>query len=255
MKTVVVTGSTSGIGLGIARAFAREKYNVVINGFSDHGIGLATEIQNEFGVSCFYSEANLKTKEGVKSLIDFAYSKLGDIGVLINNAGLQHVASLEDFPDEKWDEIIAVNMSSVFHAIKHVMPKMKSRKWGRIINIASVHGLVASEYKAAYVTAKHGVIGLTKVVALEGASFGITCNSICPGYVKTPLVEGQIKDQAKTHGISEEDVVKKVMLAKHAIKDFVSIESIAKICLMLASEDAALMTGSALTIDGGWTAS
>ena len=255
MKTVVVTGSTSGIGLGIARAFAREKYTVVINGISDYGAGLARELQSEFGVSCFYSDANLKTKEGVKALIDFSHGKLGTIGVLINNAGLQHVSSIEDFPDDKWDEIIAVNMSSVFHAIKHVMPGMKSRKWGRIINISSVHGLVASEYKAAYVTAKHGVIGLSKVVALEGAPFGITCNSICPGYVKTPLVEGQIKDQAKTHGISEEDVIKKVLLAKHAIKDFVSIEAVAKMCLMLVSEDAALITGSALTIDGGWTAS
>ena len=194
------------------------------------------------------------TPEGVQELIDFAYSEMGSIEVLVNNAGIQHVSPIEDFPIEKYQQIIALNMNSVFYASRAVFKKMKDQKFGRIINVSSVHGLRASEFKSAYVTAKHGVVGLTKVLALEGAPFNVTCNAICPGYVKTPLVEGQIKDQAKVHNMSEDEVVEKVMLQKQAVKSFVPIEKLGEIAVFLAAENATTVSGSTFTLDGGWSA-
>ena len=194
------------------------------------------------------------TPEGVKELVDFAYAEMGSVDVLVNNAGIQYVSPIEDFPIEKYQQIIALNMNSVFYASKAVFKKMKDQNFGRIINVSSVHGLRASEFKSAYVTAKHGVVGLTKVLALEGAPFNVTCNAICPGYVKTPLVEGQIKDQAKAHNMTEEEVVEKVMLQKQAVKSFVPIEKLGEIAVFLAAENATTVSGSTFTLDGGWSA-
>lgn len=250
----VITGSTSGIGLGIATAFAQNGYNIIFNGLESNGAEIAAEIAEKFGVKTAFKNANLLTPEGVQELIDFAYAELGSVDILVNNAGIQHVSKIEDFPLDKYQQIIALNMNSAFYATRAVFGKMKEQNFGRIINISSVHGLRASEYKSAYVTAKHGVIGLTKVVALEGAEHNITCNAVCPGYVKTPLVEGQIKDQAKTHGMSEDEVVEKVMLKKQAVKSFVPVEKIGEICVFLASENAASVSGTSFALDGGWTA-
>jgi 3-hydroxybutyrate dehydrogenase len=193
-------------------------------------------------------------EEGVRELITFSLKKMSSIDVLINNAGKQFVSPVENFPSEEWQSILSLNLSAVFYAIKDVFPRMKEKGFGRIINIASVHGLVASEFKSAYVASKHGVLGLTKTIALEGAPFGITCNAICPGYVKTPLVEGQIKDQAKAHHLSEDEVVSKVLLAKHVVKDFVSMDAITEMCLFLTSENSGQISGSSFTLDGAWTA-
>jgi len=251
---VLITGSTSGIGLGIARVFAKEGYNIAMNGLETNGAEIAESLAKEFGVKTTFSPANLIFTEQIKMMIEEAQSQLGVISVLINNAGIQHVSTIEDFPNDKWEAIIKINLSSSFYTTKQLFNSMKQQKFGRIINIASAHGLVASEFKSAYVAAKHGLVGFTKVTALEGAPFGITCNAICPGYVKTPLVEKQIADQAKTHGISEIDVVQKIMLAKQAVKEFVSVEEIGKLAVFLASKDAALITGTAMPIDGGWQA-
>lgn len=251
---VLITGSTSGIGLGIAKVFAQAGYNVAMNGLEPNGAEIAESLAKEFGVKTTFSSANLMFAEQIKTLIDEAQAQLGSISVLINNAGIQHVSTIEDFPNDKWEAILKINLSSAFYTTKYLIKEMKEKKFGRIINIASAHGLVASEFKGAYVAAKHGVVGFTKVTALEGAPFGVTCNAICPGYVKTPLVEKQISDQAKTHGISETEVVQKIMLAKQAVKDFVSVEEIGKLALFLASKDAALITGTAMPIDGGWQA-
>ncbi len=253
-KNVVITGSTSGIGLGIAEAFARNGDHVIFNGLEENGAEIAAEIGEKYGVKTAFKNANLMTPEGVQELIDFAYEHLGSVDVLVNNAGIQHVAKIEDFPLEKYQQIIALNMNSVFYASKAVFKKMKDQNFGRIINVSSVHGLRASEFKSAYVTAKHGVVGLTKVLALEGAPFNITCNAICPGYVKTPLVEGQIKDQAKTHGMSENEVVEKVMLKKQAVKSFIPVEKIGEMCVFLAADNATSVSGTTFTLDGGWTA-
>lgn len=253
-KNAVITGSTSGIGLGIATAFAAEGYNIIFNGLESNGAEIAAEIAGKYGVKTAFKNANLLTAEGVQKLIDFAYAELGSVDILVNNAGIQHVSKIEDFPIEKYQQIIALNMNSVFYASRAVFAKMKEQKFGRIINISSVHGIRASEYKSAYVTAKHGVIGLSKVLALEGAPYNITCNAVCPGYVKTPLVEGQIKDQAKTHGMSEEEVVEKVMLKKQAVKSFVPVEKIGEICVFLAADNATSVSGTTFTLDGGWSA-
>ena len=253
-KNAVITGSTSGIGLGIAIAFAKEGYNIVFNGLESNGSEIASEIGEKYNVKTAFKNANLLTPEGVQELIDFAYSELGTIDILVNNAGIQHVSKIEDFPIEKYQQIIALNMNAVFYACRAVFAKMKAQNFGRIINISSVHGLRASEYKSAYITAKHGVIGLTKTLALEGAPFNITCNAVCPGYVKTPLVEGQIKDQAKTHGMSEDEVVEKVMLKKQAVKNFVPVEKIGEICVFLAADNATSVSGTSFALDGGWTA-
>ena len=253
-RNVLITGSTSGIGLGIAEAFAKNGDNIVFNGLEEKGAEIAKSMGEKYGVKTVFKNSNLMTPEGVQELVDFAYAEMGSVEVLVNNAGIQHVSPIEDFPIEKYQQIIALNMNSVFYASKAVFKKMKDQKFGRIINVSSVHGIRASEFKSAYVTAKHGVVGLTKVLALEGAPFNVTCNAICPGYVKTPLVEGQIKDQAKAHNMSEEEVVEKVMLQKQAVKSFVPIEKLGEIAVFLAAENATTVSGSTFTLDGGWSA-
>lgn len=253
-KTVLITGSTSGIGLAIAKAFAREGHNVIFNGLEPDGEQIAAAVTEEYRIDSIFDPANMLHPEALRAMVQRAEERFGVIDVLINNAGIQHVSPVETFPEDKWDAIIAINLTAAFHLTKAVWPAMKQQQFGRIINIASAHGLVASEYKSAYVAAKHGLMGFTKTVALEGATCGITANAICPGYVKTPLVEKQIADQARTHQIPEQDVISKVILAKQAIKDFVSPDSIAALCLFLASEHAVTLTGAALPIDGGWSA-
>jgi 3-hydroxybutyrate dehydrogenase len=254
-KTVLITGSTSGIGLGIAREFAKTKnYNIIFNGLEPNGQEIADNVGEEFGIQVMYSNANMLKPEELREMVSNGISKFGKIDVLINNAGIQHVSPIEDFPDDKWNAIIGINLTSAFYLSKAVWPGMKERKFGRIINIASAHGLVASEFKSAYVASKHGIVGFTKTLGLEGAPFNITCNAICPGYVKTPLVEKQIADQAKAHNMSADDVVNKVMLYKQAVKEFVSLESLGQMALLLASETSNTITGTAIPIDGGWNA-
>ena len=253
-RNVLITGSTSGIGLGIAEAFAKNGDNIVFNGLEENGAEIAKSMGEKYGVKTVFKNSNLMTPEGVQELVDFAYAEMGSVEVLVNNAGIQHVSPIEDFPIEKYQQIIALNMNSVFYASRAVFKKMKDQKFGRIINISSVHGIRASEFKSAYVTAKHGVVGLTKVLALEGADFNVTCNAICPGYVKTPLVEGQIKDQAKAHNMSEDEVVEKVMLQKQAVKNFVPIEKLGEIAVFLAAENATTVSGTTFTLDGAWSA-
>lgn len=253
-KTVLITGSTSGIGLGIAREFAKAGYNISFNGLEKNGSEIAASVANEFGIKHFFSGANLLDPAAIENFIGETEKNLGPVDILVNNAGMQFVAPIDEFPKEKWDMIIGLNLTAAFHTTKHVLGGMKKRNWGRIINIASAHGLVASEFKSAYVSAKHGLVGFTKVTALEGAPFGITANAVCPGYVDTPLVRGQVADQAKSHGMSEEDVIAKVMLVKHAVKKFVTTESLGALCVFLASEHADLISGTAIPVDGGWNA-
>ncbi|RWX78713.1 3-hydroxybutyrate dehydrogenase [Neorhizobium lilium] len=255
-KTVVVTGSTSGIGLGIARAFAADGANVVINGF-----GPAEEIQTTLreldGLgegTVLYHPADMTKPSEIEDLITTAEKTFGTIDVLVNNAGIQHVAKIEDFPPDKWDQLIAILLSSAFHTMRHTIPIMKRAGYGRIINVASAHALAASPFKSAYVAAKHGILGLTKTAALELAEFGITVNAICPGYVLTPLVERQIPDTARERGISEAEVKSEVMLRLQATKEFVSIEEVAATAIFLASDAARSITGTHISIDGGWTA-
>lgn len=255
MKTVLITGSTSGIGLGIAREFAKTKaYNIVFNGLEPNGPEIAESVGREFGIKTLFNGANMLKPEELRAMVDAAVAAFGSVDVLVNNAGIQHVSPIEDFPDEKWAAIIGINLSSAFYLSKAVWKGMKERGFGRIINIASAHGLVASEFKSAYVASKHGIVGFTKTLALEGAPFNITCNAICPGYVKTPLVDKQIADQAKAHQMSESEVVSKVMLYKQAVKDFVPVETLGQLALFLAGESAKTLTGAALPVDGGWNA-
>lgn len=255
MKTVLITGSSSGIGLGIAREFAKTKhYNIIFNGLENNGAEIAAEIAKEFGIETLFNGANMLQPEELKNMVAEGIKRFGKIDVLINNAGIQHVSPIEDFPDEKWNAILGINLSSAFYMSKAVWPGMKARNFGRIINIASAHGLVASEFKSAYVASKHGLVGFTKTLGLEGAPYNITCNAICPGYVKTPLVEKQITDQAKAHGLSENEVVNKVMLVKQAVKEFITVESLGQLALFLASETATTITGTAIPVDGGWNA-
>ncbi len=255
MKTVLITGSTSGIGLGIATEFAKtKKFNIIFNGLESNGREIAESIGTAYGIKILFNAANMLDPLALKNMVQQGIETFGSIDVLINNAGIQHVSPIEDFPEDKWNAIIGINLNSAFHLCKAVWPQMKEQKFGRIINIASAHGLVASEFKSAYVASKHGIVGLTKTLGLEGAPYNITCNAICPGYVKTPLVEKQIADQAKAHQLSESEVVSKVMLVKQAVKDFISVESLGQMALFLASESANTITGTAIPMDGGWSA-
>jgi len=255
-RVAVVTGSTSGIGLGIARAFAASGASVVLNGFGrpEEIAETQARIMSEFGVTVRYSSADVSKAAPITDMIATTLDAFGRLDILVNNAGIQHVAPIEQFPVEKWDAIIAINLSSAFHAARAVLPAMRKNGFGRIINIASAHGLVASPFKAAYVAAKHGIVGLTKVIALEAAEAGITCNAICPGYVYTPLVEAQIEGQAKSHGIPREQVIRDVLLAQQPNKRFATVEELGALSVFLATDAAASITGAALPVDGGWTA-
>jgi 3-hydroxybutyrate dehydrogenase len=255
-RVSLVTGSTSGIGLGIARALAAAGSAVVLNGFGRPEDIAETQAKtgSEFGVRVRYSGADMSKAAPIAEMIAMALDAFGRLDILVNNAGIQHVAPLEQFPVEKWDAILAINLSSAFHTTRAALPAMRKNNFGRIINVASAHGLVASPFKAAYVAAKHGMIGLTKVTALEAAEANITCNAICPGYVLTPLVEAQIDGQAKAHGIPREQVIRDVLLAQQPNKRFATVEELGALSVFLASDAAASITGTALPVDGGWTA-
>lgn len=255
-RNALVTGSTSGIGLAIARALAAQGANVTINGFGEAAAIEAERagIERDFGVRCRYSAADMSKPDEIATMITQAEADFGTLDILVNNAGIQFVSPVEDFPIEKWNQIIAINLSSVFHAIRAATPGMKARKWGRIINTASAHSLVASPFKSAYVAAKHGVAGLTKTVALELATFGVTVNCISPGYVWTPLVERQIPDTMKARNMTEEQVKRDVLLAAQPTKQLVTVEQVAALAVFLCSDDASQMTGTNLSMDGGWTA-
>lgn len=255
-KSALVTGSSSGIGLGIARGFAAHGMNVIMNGIepAEEVERDRVDIGKEFGVKALYKQADMGKPEEIRGLVEFGESELGSVDVLVNNAGIQFVSPVEDFPEDKWDAIIAINLSSAFHTIKWALPGMKQRGWGRIINIASAHGLVASPYKSAYVAAKHGILGITKTVALEAAEHGVTVNAICPAYVWTPLVEKQIPDTARARGITEQEVIDNVLLRAQPTKKFVTIEQVAELAGFLCSDAASSITGTSLSMDGGWTA-
>ncbi|MBP7003712.1 3-hydroxybutyrate dehydrogenase [Amaricoccus sp.] len=254
-KTAIVTGSTSGIGLGLARGFAAAGANVVLNGFGDRKEIEATRAELEAaGATVVYDGADMTRPDEIARMVEAAEQRFGAVDILVNNAGVQTVAPVEEFPLDRWDLIIAINMSSAFHATRAAVQGMKKRGWGRIINIASAHGLVASPFKSAYVTAKHGIVGFTKTVALETAENGITCNAICPGYVLTPLVEKQIPDTAKARGMTEDQVKRDVLLAAQWTKKFVTVEQLAGVALFLCSDIAENITGVALPVDGGWIA-
>jgi 3-hydroxybutyrate dehydrogenase len=254
-KAAIVTGSTSGIGLAIATAFAAHGAEVMLNGFGNADAIEATRarLEHEHGVRVRHSPANMAVPQDVRQMALQTVDAFGKVDIVVNNAGIQHVAPIDQQPDDRWNAIIAVNLSSAFDLVKAVLPGMKARGWGRVINVASAHGLVASPFKAPYVAAKHGLIGLSKTVAVEVAEHGITSNTICPGYVRTPLVDGQIAEQAKAHGISPENVIRDVLLAHQARKSFVTVEEIAALALFLASDAAASITATALAVDGGWT--
>jgi 3-hydroxybutyrate dehydrogenase len=255
-KVSLVTGSTSGIGLGIARSLAAAGSAIVLNGFGKPEDIAATQRQlaSEFGIDVEFSGADMSRPDSIAEMIAAVLQKFGRLDIVVNNAGIQHVAPLPEFAPAKWDAIVAINMSSAFHTTRLALPSMLANKWGRIVNIASAHGLVASPFKSAYVAAKHGVIGLTKVTALETAEQGITCNAICPGYVYTPLVEAQIEGQAKAHNIPRDQVIRDVLLAQQPNKRFAAVEELGALTVFLASDAAASITGIALPVDGGWTA-
>ncbi|WP_435258928.1 3-hydroxybutyrate dehydrogenase [Thioclava sp. FR2] len=251
-KTAVVTGSNSGIGLGVARELARAGATVILNSFSDRPEDheLAASIGKEFGVQARYIQADMSNGEACRALIE----KSGGCDILVNNAGIQHVAGIDEFPVDKWDAILAINLSSAFHTTAAALPGMKAKGWGRVINVASAHGLTASPFKSAYVAAKHGVVGLTKVTALEVAGQGITANAICPGYVLTPLVEAQIPDQMKVHNMDRDTVIREVMLTRQPSRQFATVEQIGGTAVFLSSDAAAQITGTTISVDGGWTA-
>lgn len=255
-KSALVTGSTSGIGLAIATALAARGANIMLNGFGDPDAlrELRRTLAQQYGVRVEHHGADMAKPAEIAEMMEHTVAVLGKVDILVNNAGIQFVSPVEEFPPEKWEAIIAINLVALFHTIRHAVPGMKQRKWGRIINIASAHALVASPYKSAYVAAKHGVAGLTKAIALETATSGITCNAICPGYVLTPLVQKQIPDTAKARGISEEAVVRDVLLAAQPTKQFVTVEQVAALACFLAGDEAAAITGTLQAIDGGWTA-
>lgn len=251
-KTAVITGSNSGIGLGIAWELARAGADVVLNSFTDNeeDHALAKEIANETGTAARYIQGDMSKGEECRALVE----KAGKCDILVNNAGIQHVAAIPEFPVEKWDAIIAINMSSAFHTTAVALPMMRKAGWGRVINIASAHGLTASPYKAAYIAAKHGVVGLTKTTALETAKEDITCNAICPGYVLTPIVEKQIPDTMKEYDMSREEVIENVMLTRQPSKEFATVEQMGGTATFLCSDAAAQITGTTISVDGGWTA-
>lgn len=255
-KNAIVTGSTSGIGQGIAESLAAAGYNIVINGFGDEEAIEAQrqKLEQDYGITAIYNGADLTDSKAIEGLLGDAKQRLGSVDILVNNAGVQHVAPVEEFPPEKWDLIIALNLSAAFHTCRMAVPMMKASGWGRIINIASAHALVASPYKSAYVAAKHGIAGLTKVLGLELAQEGITVNAICPGYVWTPLVEGQVADTAKARGISEEEVKTDVLLKAQPTKEFTTVQQLGALSVFLCSDAASNITGSILPVDGGWTA-
>jgi 3-hydroxybutyrate dehydrogenase len=255
-KSVVVTGSTSGIGLGIARSFAAEGASIMLNGLGDAAEieELRAGIEADFRVQAVYSPADMTRPAEIADMIALARRELGSVDVLVNNAGIQYVAPVDEFPPEKWDQIIAVNLTAAFHTTRAAVPMMKANRWGRIINIASAHGRIASPFKSAYIAAKHGIVGLTKTVALETAEQGITCNAICPGWVITPLVDKQIDAQAAAHKMPRDDVIRKVILERQPTKEFVKIEEVAALAVFLASDAAASITGASMPIDGGWVA-
>ncbi|WP_425416596.1 3-hydroxybutyrate dehydrogenase [Oricola indica] len=255
-KTAVITGSNSGIGLGVAHALAAEGHNVVINSYSDRDVdhALAREIAEKHGNKTVYIKADMSKADECRALITKAAAEFGCVDIVVNNAGIQHVAAIEDFPVETWDRIIAINMNSSFHTMAAALPMMREAGWGRIVNIASAHGLTASPYKSAYVTAKHGVVGMTKVVALETAEDPITCNAICPGYVLTPLVEAQIPDTMEKYGMDRDTVVREVLLERQPSKQFATVEQIGGTVVFLCSPNAEQITGTTISVDGGWTA-
>ena len=255
-KTAIVIGSTSGIGLGIARSLAGAGANIVLNGLGDQQEGdtLAQELSTQHNVGALYSNANLAGADAVADMVELAGAEFGGVDILVNNAGIQHVAPIEEFPVEKWNAIIAIDLTAAILTSRLVVPNMKAKGWGRIINIASAHALVASPFKVAYVAAKHGLAGMTKTIALELAEFGVTVNAVCPGYVWTPLVEKQIPEQAEARGISEEAVKRDVLLAAQATKKFVEVSQLGALTAFLCSDDASSITGALLPVDGGWTA-
>lgn len=255
-KTALITGSTSGIGLGVARCFAAEGANLVFNGFgnADDIAALEHQISREFNVETLYCGADMSRPDEIEQMFGEIEAKFGGVDILINNAGIQHVAALEDFAVQKWDAVIAINLSAVFHTTRLALPSMKQKNWGRIINIASAHGLVASAQKSAYVASKHGVVGLTKVTALETAQTGITCNAICPGWVLTPLVQKQVDDRAALQGISVEDAKRGLLMEKQPSGEFVTPEQLGALAVFLSSDAASQVRGAAWNMDGGWTA-
>jgi 3-hydroxybutyrate dehydrogenase len=255
-RVSLVTGSTSGIGLGIAHALAAAGSDIVLNGLggAEEAAALQSQMQAEHGTKVLYAPADISDPTAVADMMALADAAFGRVDVLVNNAGIQHVGPIESFPPEKWDAILAINLSSAFHTTRLALPGMRLRGHGRIVNVASAHGLVGSPFKSAYVAAKHGLLGFTKVTALETAEEGITCNAICPGYVWTPLVEKQIADQARSHGIAREEVIRTVLLAQQPNKRFATVEEIGALAVFLASDAAASVTGAALPVDGGWTA-
>jgi 3-hydroxybutyrate dehydrogenase len=255
-KTALVTGSTSGIGLGIAERFAAAGANLILNGFGDTKEieKLRAGLASKYGTTVVYDAADMSKPDAIAAMMKGAIAEFGAVDMLINNAGIQHVAPVDDFPVAKWDAILAINLSAAFHTTRAALPAMKQKKWGRIVNIASAHALVASPFKSAYVAAKHGIAGFTKTVALEVAEQGITVNAVCPGYVLTPLVEKQIPDTAKARGISNEAVIRDVLLAAQPTKKFVTVEEVAALTAFLCSNEAASITGTVLPIEGGWTA-
>ena len=255
-KNAIVTGSTSGIGLAIAHTLAAEGCNIMLNGMGkkEEIDAIIADISKQHGIKVSYSAADMSKPDQIRQMVKDTVSQFGGVDILVNNAGIQFTATVEEFPEEKWDAIISINMSATFHAIKAALPVMRKSGFGRIVNIASVHGLVASEHKVAYVAAKHGVVGITKVVALEAAESGITCNAICPGWVHTPLVQKQIEDKAKQEGIDVQKASDNLLGEKQPNKKFVKPEAIGGLIAFLCSEHADAMTGEIITVDGGWTA-
>jgi 3-hydroxybutyrate dehydrogenase len=255
-KSAIVTGSTSGIGLGIARGLAAGGANIMLNGFGDAAEieAIRADLAGEHNIKVLYSAADMTKPQDIADMIALAETEFGSVDIMVNNAGIQYVAAIEEFPIEKWDAILAINLSSAFHTTRLALPAMKKQSWGRIVNIASAHALVASPFKSAYVSAKHGIAGLTKTAALEVAEHGITVNAVCPGYVMTPLVEKQIPEQAKARGITEQQVISDVLLAAQPTKRFVTVEELAGVVTFLCTDNAKSITGITLPVDGGWTA-